>query len=170
MTARGEVELTNYDVHPFDARTVVQRIVTDMQAAHPDLRLTVDAPSELPEALGDEERNWQILNNLVSNAVKFSIGEPEVRVEISVIPEERAVAIAVQDNGVGISDEDMPRLFRRFSRVGQQGGQKVPGTGLGLYIVKSMVEAQGGRIWVQSEPGRGTKFTIRVPRMVEAIR
>lgn len=169
QVARMESGELHYDVHPFDARTVVQRIVTDMQAAHPDLRLTVDAPSELPDALGDEERNWQILNNLVSNAVKFSVGEPEVRVEISVIPEERAVAIAVQDNGVGISDEDLPRLFRRFSRVSQHGGQKVPGTGLGLYIVKSMVEAQGGRIWVQSEPGRGSTFTYTLPVAQEEL-
>jgi signal transduction histidine kinase len=169
QVARMESGELHYDVQPFDARAVVQRIVTDMQAAHPELRLHVHAPSKLPPALGDEERNWQILNNLVSNAVKFSVGEPEVNVDIRVLPEEHAVAIAVQDNGVGISDEDMPRLFRRFSRVGQQGGRKVAGTGLGLYIVKSMVEAQGGRIWVQSEPGRGSTFTYTLPVAEELL-
>jgi signal transduction histidine kinase len=162
QVARMESGELHYDVHPFDARLVVQRIVTDMQAAHPELRLIVDVPDVLPAAMGDEERNWQILNNLVSNAMKFSEGDPEVQVEIRDMPEEHAVAIAVRDNGIGISDEDMPRLFRRFSRVGPHRG-KIAGTGLGLYIVKSMVEAQGGRIWVQSEPGHGSTFTYTLP-------
>jgi signal transduction histidine kinase len=168
QVARMESGELHYDMHPFDARTVVQRIVTDMQVAHPELQLTVEVPDILPHAMGDEERNWQILNNLVSNAVKFAEGEPEVRLEISLIPDERAVAIAVQDNGIGIADEDLPRLFRRFSRVGSSRG-KVAGTGLGLYIVKSMVEAQGGRIWVQSEPGRGSTFTYTLPLAHEEL-
>lgn len=81
---------------------------------------------------------------------------------ISPLPDEQLVAIAVRDNGVGISSEDVPRLFRRFSRVGPT-RRTVAGTGLGLYIVKSMVEAQGGRIWVQSELGEGSTFTYTVP-------
>jgi signal transduction histidine kinase len=162
QVARMESGELHYDVHPFDARTVVQRIVADMTIAHPELRLTVDAPEQLPDALGDEERNWQILTNLVSNALKFSNGDPEVSVEIMALPSEGAVAIAVHDNGVGIADEDLPRLFRRFSRVGST-RRTVAGTGLGLYIVKSMVEAQGGRIWVDSQPGRGSTFTYTLP-------
>jgi signal transduction histidine kinase len=141
---------------------VVQRIVTDMQVAHPEMTLTVDAQDPLPRALGDEERNWQILTNLVSNAVKFSEGSPSIRVELRTLPDESAVAIAVRDNGIGISSEDLPRLFRRFSRVGPS-RRAVAGTGLGLYIVKSMVEAQGGRIWVQSAPGEGSTFTYTLP-------
>jgi signal transduction histidine kinase len=124
--------------------------------------LSIDAPDELPEALGDQERNWQILTNLVSNALKFSDGEPRIALELRYLPDEAAVAIAVRDNGIGISSEDLPRLFRRFSRVGPS-RRTVAGTGLGLYIVKSMVEAQGGRIWVQSQPGEGSVFTYTLP-------
>jgi len=152
----------SYALEPFDARDVVGRIATEMRVVHPDLSLTVDAPAELPNALGDAERNWQILTNLVNNAMKFSDGEPSVRVRITTIPDERAVSIAVHDNGMGIASEDLPRLFRRFSRVGPS-RRTVAGTGLGLYIVKSMVEAQGGRIWVQSELGAGSTFTYTVP-------
>lgn len=141
---------------------VVQRIVKDLQISHPDLALTIDAPDELPDALGDADRNWQILTNLVSNAMKFSDGEPTVDVRIRTLLDEQAVMIAVRDHGVGISSEDMPRLFRRFSRVGAT-RRTVAGTGLGLYIVKAMVEAQGGRIWVQSEPGEGSTFTYTLP-------
>ena len=124
--------------------------------------MSVEAPEELPAALGDAERNWQILMNLVSNAMKFSEGDLRVGVQITTIPDENALAIAVRDHGIGISDEDLPRLFRRFSRVGPS-RRTVKGTGLGLYIVKSMVEAQGGRIWVQSTPGAGSTFTYTVP-------
>ena len=162
QVARMESGELSYNVQPFDARTVVHRIVRDMKVAHPEMSLTVEAPDELPEALGDAERNWQILTNLVTNAMKFSEGDPRIRVRISSLPEEREVAIAVRDHGVGISDEDLPRLFRRFSRVGPT-RRTVAGTGLGLYIVKSMVEAQGGRIWVQSEPGNGSTFTYTLP-------
>jgi signal transduction histidine kinase len=165
QVARMESGELHYDVQPFDARRVVARIVRDMQIAQPRMQLTIDAPEQLPTALGDEERNWQILTNLVSNAVKFSEGDPQIRVELRALPEERAVAIAVREHGVGISSEDLPRLFRGFSRGGAS--RKVAGTGLGLYIVKSMVEAQGGRIWVQSEPGEGSTFTYTLPIATE---
>ncbi|MCW2923845.1 MAG: putative Histidine kinase [Thermoleophilia bacterium] len=168
QVARMESGELSYKVQPFDARTVVQRIVEDMRVAHPELTLTIDAPDELPDALGDAERNWQILTNLVSNAMKFTEGDPDVRVRISTMPEEHVVAIAVRDNGVGIADEDLPRLFRRFSRVGPT-RRTVAGTGLGLYIVKSMVEAQGGRIWVQSTPGEGSTFTYTLPIAGEEV-
>jgi signal transduction histidine kinase len=162
QVARMESGELHYEVQPFDPRSVVERIVTDMQISHPDLSLSIDAPAELPRALGDEERNWQILTNLVSNAVKFSTGEPHIEVELRANTAESCVTIAVRDNGIGISSEDLPRLFRRFSRVGPS-RRAVAGTGLGLYIVKSMVEAQGGRIWVQSEPGEGSTFTYTLP-------
>ncbi|MCW2928281.1 MAG: multi-sensor signal transduction histidine kinase [Thermoleophilia bacterium] len=160
--ARMEAGEFTYEMRPFDPREVVQRIVSEMRVAHPELTLTVDAPSQLPVALGDSERNWQILNNLVSNALKFSEGETSIEVELRELPDERAVAIAVRDHGVGISTEDQERLFRRFSRVGPT-RRTVAGSGLGLYIVKSMVEAQGGRIWVESAPGEGATFTYTMP-------
>ena len=162
QVARMDSGDLNYDVQPFDPRVVVERVVTDLRVTHPGIALTVDAPRDLPIALGDADRNWQILSNLVGNAVKFSEGTPEIQVELRALDGEGAVAIAVHDHGVGIADEDLPRLFRRFSRVGVS-RRMADGTGLGLYIVKSMVEAQGGRIWVQSTLGRGTTFTYTLP-------
>ena len=162
QVARMESGELHYEMQAFDARTVVQRIVMDMQVAHPELTLTVNTPETLPDVLGDVDRNWQILTNLVSNAMKFSEGSPRIEVELTTMLAEGKLAIAVRDNGVGISDEDLPRLFRRFSRVGPT-RRTVAGTGLGLYIVKSMVEAQGGSIWVDSEPGHGSTFTYTLP-------
>ncbi|MCW2921137.1 MAG: two-component sensor histidine kinase [Thermoleophilia bacterium] len=166
QVARMESGELHYDMQAFDARLVVQRIVMDMQVAHPELTLTVDAPEQLPDVLGDMDRNWQILTNLVSNAMKFSDGDPRIEVELSTLVAEGKLAIAVRDNGVGIADEDLPRLFRRFSRVGPT-RRTVAGTGLGLYIVKSMVEAQGGSIWVDSQPGQGSTFTYTLPIATE---
>ncbi len=166
QVARMESGELHYEMEPFDARQVVQRIVTDMQVTHPELTLTMAWPEQLPDVLGDVDRNWQILTNLVSNAMKFSDGEPRIEVELRTMAAEGKLAIAVRDNGVGIAVEDLPRLFRRFSRVGPT-RRTVSGTGLGLYIVKSMVEAQGGSIWVDSEPGRGSTFTYTLPIATE---
>ncbi|MEO6867736.1 MAG: ATP-binding protein [Gaiellales bacterium] len=163
QVARMESGELHYEMEPFDARLVVSRIVHEMQVTHPELTLTVDAPAVLPAALGDVDRNWQILNNLVGNALKFSpSSDPRIEVLLREMPDEQSVSIAVRDRGVGIASEDLPRLFRRFSRVGAT-RRTVAGSGLGLYIVKSMVEAQGGRIWVQSTPGEGSTFTYTIP-------
>ncbi|MCW2950601.1 MAG: two-component sensor histidine kinase [Thermoleophilia bacterium] len=165
QVARLESGQFHYDLVPFEPRAVVDRIVAEFGLAHPELQLEIDAPADIPEALGDAERNWQILTNLLTNAVKFSENDPRVQVELRYLDNESAVSIAVRDHGVGISEEDQPRLFQRFSRVGER--RSMPGTGLGLYIVKSMVEAQGGRIWVQSTPGAGSTFTYTLPAVLE---
>ena len=161
QVARLESGQFHYDLQPFHPRTVVDRIVTEFGLAHPDLQLTIDVPEDLPAAVGDEERNWQILTNLLSNAMKFSPDAARVCVQVRCLDAEDAVSISVRDEGVGISPEDQLRLFQRFSRVGER--RATAGTGLGLYIVKSMVEAQGGRIWVQSAPGNGSTFTYTLP-------
>jgi signal transduction histidine kinase len=161
QVARLESGEFHYDLVPFEPRAVVDRIVSEFGLAHPELQLEVDAPTELPPAVGDAERNWQILTNLLTNAMKFSPSAAQVRVVLRFLRDEDAVSIAVCDQGVGISEEDQPRLFQRFSRVGER--RATPGTGLGLYIVKSMVEAQGGRIWVNSSPGEGSTFTYTLP-------
>jgi signal transduction histidine kinase len=73
------------------------------------------------------------------------------------------VHVSVRDHGRGVSRSDATKLFRKFSRVAAPGGANVPGTGLGLYLCKCIVEAQGGRIWVESSPGRGATFTYTLP-------
>ncbi len=165
--ARIDAGGLQYETEPFDAKAVVERMVAEMRVAHPHLRLELDITGELPKVVGDADRNRQILANLIDNARKFSGDLPRILIQLSPF-DEREVAIAVCDNGVGIDPDDLPLLFRRFSRVGPT-RRKVSGTGLGLYIVKSMVEAQGGRIWVESEPGRGSKFTYTLPADVPEV-
>ena len=151
-----------YDIRPFDPKAVAQRILAEMSTTHEGVDFVLTCSDNLPPALGDEERNWQILMNLLSNAVKFS--HDPARVELAIEPLGNEVRVQVKDNGVGIAPEHLPKLFLKFSRIPPQMHEKpVKGTGLGLYICKSMVEAQGGRIWVDSSPGTGTTFTYTLP-------
>ena len=133
----------------------------ELSAAHGSGRLQVEVAQQLPTALGDEGRNRQILANLVTNALKFSPDDAHVSVSVSV--EDTVLAVAVTDRGVGIPAEDTPKLFERFSRLPNSGQTKTRGTGLGLYICKQLVEAQGGRISVDSVPGLGSTFRFTVP-------
>lgn len=154
-----------YDIQAMDVAQLVYRVAGEnSQPVHGvtvGTRIDVSVPDLVPLVRGDEMRQWQILTNLVTNAMKFSGDEDPV--EIQVTPKTTHVHISVTDHGPGIKPEDMDRLFQKFTRLDQPEGVKVKGTGLGLYICKSMVEAQGGEIWVESEPGTGSTFTYTVP-------
>ncbi len=121
-----------------------------------DIRL--DVPSRLPAVFVDERRVAQVLNNLVDNAMKFS--PPGSRITVSARADGEWLEMSVTDMGIGIEPEHIPRLFDRFYRGA---GSSCGGTGLGLSICKGLVEAHGGFITVQSRPGYGSKFTVRLP-------
>ena len=120
-------------------------------------RISVEV-RETPSAVSaDPDRLERILTNLLSNALKYSEDRVEVRVE-SMAGE---VRVSVADRGPGISTEDLPHLFERFYRA--RNAQRKDGLGLGLFITRMLVEAHGGRIWAESEPGRGSTFTFTLP-------
>ena len=100
-----------------------------------------------------------IVRNLLENAQKFSA--PETPINVTARQEGEEVDIAVTDRGIGIAPDDQPHIFDRFYRVEQM--RKAEGTGLGLYITKRLVEAHGGRIWVESEVGKGSTFSFTLP-------
>lgn len=160
QVARIESGEFTYEMAAFDLRRTVERTVRELQAANGERDIVVTAPARLPEAWGDEERNWQVLTNLLSNAVKFS--PQDARVEVVLSAAERELRVAVRDQGAGISPDDQQRLFQKFSRL--DATRSVKGTGLGLYICKALVEAQGGRIWVESPgPNAGSTFVYTIP-------
>ncbi len=124
-------------------------------------QLTVEVPEDLPLVHADPERLTQILINLLSNAYKYT---PDGgRIHVRAWLQDGYVYCAVSDSGIGISPEDQAKLFTKFFRSENPAARKKPGTGLGLCIVKSLVELQGGRVEVESQLGKGTTFTFTVP-------
>ena len=152
---RMELEVAAFDL-PLaidNARTFVRE-----RATKHGIALDVDVDERLGDFVGDERKIKQILLNLLSNAVKFT---PEGgRIGINARQVDSAVEISVNDTGVGIAPEDQPKIFEEFRQVGSDYTHKVEGTGLGLTLAKKFVELHGGRIWVESEVGKGSKFTF----------
>jgi signal transduction histidine kinase len=125
-----------------------------------ELILVTDLASPLPPVQADPDRLLQVLINLISNAVKFSTAGT---ITIQVHPAGDELIVSVLDQGVGITPADQERLFDKFTQVGDPLTGKPQGTGLGLAISKEIVEHHGGRIWVESDPGKGSKFSFTLP-------
>ncbi len=128
------------------------------------IRLEIDAAVEAPPVRGDRDRLTQVMANLIDNAVKHSPDGGTIRVEIrrEVRPQGIDVHVVVSDEGPGIARSDFERIFFRFEQVGDPEVTNRSGTGLGLAICKDVVEEHGGRIWVESEPGRGARFHVKL--------
>ncbi len=109
----------------------------------------------------DAGRIEQVLNNLIGNAMKFAA--PGSRVLVSALSAADAVVFSIADEGPGIPPGDLPNLFKPFARATARGTAGEKSTGLGLAIVRKIVEAHGGRIWVESEPGHGATFFVSLP-------
>jgi signal transduction histidine kinase len=124
------------------------------------LKLKKDVAPDLPEIVGDLNMLIQVVINLISNAVKFTkMGAVTCRAE----SKDGEIVISVSDTGVGIAAEDQPKVFEKFTQVGDTITDKPKGTGLGLTICKEIVEHHGGRIWVESEIGKGSTFSFALP-------
>jgi len=143
-----------------DLPKLAGRIAERLGRQFPDRVITANFPAEFPEISADEERIGQVISNLISNAVKYSpAGTP---VEILGRAATDQVTVTVADRGYGIDEGDAPHVFERFYR-GPSAAKRTKGAGLGLYLAKAVVEAHGGRIWVESSPGEGTRVSFSLP-------
>ncbi len=147
-------------------RIELSAILTRLQVVVPDdasCPLAVDTAGEVPEVFADPERILQVLLNLVSNARKYSPGGGEVSITASTASEQK-VTVTVADEGLGIAEEAMPRLFGEFYRVQTPDRQGISGTGLGLSICRKIIRAHHGEIWAESDgPGHGSRFHFTLP-------
>lgn len=146
------------NLEPFDLGELVQRTVAEASAATSGVRVQATIPGDLPLGLGDEQRQWQVLTNLLTNAAKFS--PPGGLIEVAVARNDTELSVSVRDHGPGIAPEDAGRVFEKFAQLEAREGQRRPvGTGLGLYICKSIVEAHGGSLTLRTTEGEGCTFT-----------
>ncbi len=155
--------------HQFDLHTIINEVVKThtKHLQEKNLQLYAKIAKEVPRQLsGDFNRLKQILHNLISNAIKFTeVGEVVVNVKCKYLKEEDIVLqFAITDTGIGISKKDMPKLFNSFSQIDSSYTRQYGGSGLGLVISKQLVEMMDGKIWIESEKGKGSTafFEIRL--------
>lgn len=156
--SRIEAGALALDLAPVDLVALVRGRV-DARALEAGRAIEVEAPERLV-VRGDEHRLGEVVDNLLDNAVKYSPDGARVKVTLERVPE--GVCVVVADQGLGIPAAEMDKLFRKFSRLDAARARRLPGSGLGLYIARSLVEAHGGRIWAQSD-GAGTRFAFAIP-------
>ncbi len=139
----------------------VKQIAKRFQTQTEKHRIEVDFPPDFPCIMADEERLNQVINNLISNAVKYSTEGGRIQIRGQVRQDD--VLICVIDEGPGIAKEDIPHVFDRFYRASDS-AQKTKGAGLGLYLAKAVVEAHGGNIWIDNQAKKGTSICFTLPR------
>ena len=158
-SANPNLQLGDIDLSSFFAELVRD---WEKRLANKQLKVIVDVPPDLPMIRADRVRLQEALHNLIDNAVKYAGAEGEIRLTARRRDEE--IVLSVSDNGIGISKEDLPRIFERFYRADKaRTGENIRGTGLGLAIVKHVAQLQGGRVEAESEIGKGTTIRVVLP-------
>jgi signal transduction histidine kinase len=160
LAEAGQLKLER---QPVALMEIVDKVVNVLQPQATDKGLTirVDLPADLPPAYADPKRVGQILRNLLANAMSYTPPGGEITVAARAVGSE--VEVSVQDTGIGIAPEHLPHVFERFYRADKSRARTTGGAGLGLAIVRQLVEAHGGRVGVESAMGKGTTFTFTLP-------
>jgi signal transduction histidine kinase len=183
--AKMEAGRTEWKMGPLDVAEVITRSTEGIRgmAAERGLEVVAEVAADLPHVQADADRLSQVITNLLSNAVKFTEqgsivvrawllppgqeiaprGKRQPAAETGLPSAEPAVVVSVEDSGIGISEENLGKVFARFQQVHQASATRAPGTGLGLSICREIIEHHGGHIWAESEAGRGSRFVFTLP-------
>lgn len=163
-----------YAFQSFDLVEFLQKVLGQalLGAQHTGVSLYFDPPkAKLPSVVGDPQKLAMVMSNLVENAIRYNVKNGSVTVAVVPVAGEPFLEVSIKDTGIGIPQEDLKKLFTKFFRAENALKLQTEGSGLGLYIVRNIIQAHGGRIWVESEPERGTTFHFtlttdqsRVPR------
>lgn len=153
-------------IHPVDLAVEIRKLIAIFKTRFREKKIfVVDRIStgHIPKVLADSDRLKQVLINLIDNAIKFNCESGQII--FSAEPKNGKVTVSVEDTGVGIPAEAVPRVFERFFRVDKARAREKGGTGLGLSIVKHIVEVHGGDVWCESKVGKGSKFSFTLPAL-----
>lgn len=163
MLSKMDAERLELEVHAISVPQLIESCVETSQhrAAEKNLQVSMNLPAGIPEIAGDRRRIAEVLQNLLDNAVQYTL--PGGKIVLSAEAKGNEVVFTVADTGIGIPRAEQPRIFERFYRVDVARSREAGGTGLGLSIAKHLVEAHGGRVWVESEVGQGSRFHFSVP-------
>ena len=163
LVSRVEAKAVEIRPKPLDPKGLLEEALARFQSAFQakGVALSLEAQDPLPQVWADEERVLQVLANLLTNALRHTPQGGEVR--LRAFRQGEAVAFQVADTGPGIPEEHLPHIFERFYRVDKARSRKEGGSGVGLTVAKGLVEAMGGRIFVESRVGEGTTFTFTLP-------
>ena len=147
-----------FEMSEFDFDTLLAETVENLELAHPQYRIQLEGKTNAT-LTGDRIRIEQMISNLVNNAIKYAPGKEIINVIAK--QENNRIVFQIIDDGIGIEPDEIPRLFDKFHRATNTG--KIKGMGLGLYIVKEIVDFHKGAIFVESQPGKGAVFTVELP-------
>ncbi len=145
-----------------DVNNSIQKVVQMLSVKYKENQIKTNFNLHLPPAMLDEDKFQQIMTNLIDNACKYSDKEKAVEITTAFANSDK-ILISVKDYGVGIEPEDIQKVFEKFVRLENHLTSKTQGNGLGLYITKNLVDSMCGKIWVESEPSKGTIFNVEFP-------
>lgn len=169
MISKLEIGDLNLEIHEFDIVKLIQNVfdLLEMEASKKDIMLMFDMKYKNPiMVLGDSEKIEQVVMNLVMNSIKYGKTKGSTEVSIEDLPNNKVI-VRITDNGEGITQQNIPRLFERFYRVDKSGARTEGGSGLGLAIVKHIIEAHKEKIYVESSFGLGSEFSFTLEKANE---
>jgi signal transduction histidine kinase len=160
--SRLDTDTMRFDMEKIDTTEILDEIVEDMKPTieKKKLQFITKIPRNLPAIMGDRYRLSQVLKNLLVNAVKFT---DHGFISVTAKKKENCIIISVEDTGVGVSEDELKKIFTKFYQAYTGDDRKNEGTGLGLFICKEIIEKHNGKIWAESKLRKGSKFMIKLP-------
>lgn len=153
----------NLDLFSYDIKKVIKRVVERFKLRFPKVEYIIDNPGYLPYTLIDKNRIEQVLSNLMENGIKYSSADSSITIKTEYDAENNMVKVGVMDQGIGIDPRYYAEIFQRFYRINGAHSKRTSGSGVGLAITKGIIEAHGGKIWVESQLEEGSQFYFTIP-------
>ena len=172
LITQFESGIKTIDRSYFDIKQLVENVFDLLEMEAIKNKISIGFAREYPQyfpVFADEERIQQVLTNLIVNSLKYGVKNGKTEVSLEELSEEK-ILIKISDNGEGVAEEHLPRLFERFYRVDKSGNRKAGGSGLGLAIVKHIIEAHQEKLLVESTPGVGSEFSFTLQRATKEVK